>query len=305
MSDPRVANEIARDASGEQPQYVVRFGALRTLGVMNSRQSYRYGDEVVARTNRGTEIGTVLCEATPVAFEAMEEPTKGRIIRRISKDDLNQRERLESGAAKDMATCQRCVDALKLSMELVDTERLLGGERFVVYFLAEGRVDFRQLVRDLAKEFQTRIEMRQIGVRDEAKLLADYGDCGQPICCANFLSKMPPVSMKMAKLQKATLDPSKMSGRCGRLKCCLRYEYDTYEAIAKELPSPGATVLTREGNVKVIAQDLLASQLTVKTEDNRRIIISSEDVLQVVSEQPASTEQKSEQKQSQNHARND
>lgn len=305
MSDSRVANEIARDASGEQPQYVVRFGALRTLGVMNSRQSYRYGDEVVARTNRGTEIGTVLCEATPVAFEAMEEPTKGRIIRRISKDDLNQRERLESGAAKDMATCQRCVDALKLSMELVDTERLLGGERFVVYFLAEGRVDFRQLVRDLAKEFQTRIEMRQIGVRDEAKLLADYGDCGQPICCANFLSKMPPVSMKMAKLQKATLDPSKISGRCGRLKCCLRYEYDTYEAIAKELPSPGATVLTREGNVKVIAQDLLASQLTVKTEDNRRIIISSEDVLQVVSEQPASTEQKSEQKQSQNHARND
>ena len=193
-----------------------------------------------------------------------------------------------------MAVCQRCVDALKLSMELVDTERLLGGERFIVYFLADGRVDFRQLVRDLAKEFQTRIEMRQIGVRDEAKLLADYGDCGQPICCANFLSKMPPVSMKMAKLQKATLDPSKISGRCGRLKCCLRYEYDTYEAIAKELPSPGAHVLTREGNVKVIAQDLLAGQLTVKTEDNRRIIISSGDVLQVIDGQPASADQKSE-----------
>jgi len=296
MSDPRVAHELARDASHEQPQYVVRFGSLRTLGVMNSRQSYRYGDEVVARTDRGTEFGTVLCEATPVAFEAMEEPTKGRIIRRISKDDRTQRERMESGAVKDMAACQRCVDALKLSMELVDTERLLGGERFIVYFLADGRIDFRQLVRDLAKEFQTRIEMRQIGVRDEAKLLADYGDCGQPICCANFLSKMPPVSMKMAKLQKATLDPSKISGRCGRLKCCLRYEYDTYEAIAKELPSPGSHVLTREGSVKVVAQDLLAGQLTVKTEDNRRIIISSEDVLQVVSEQHASTKQKSEQK---------
>ncbi len=296
MSDPRVAHELARDASHEQPQYVVRFGSLRTLGVMNSRQSYRYGDEVVARTDRGTEIGTVLCEATPVAFEAMEEPTKGRIIRRISKEDRTQRERMESGAVKDMAACQRCVDALKLSMELVDTERLLGGERFIVYFLADGRIDFRQLVRDLAKEFQTRIEMRQIGVRDEAKLLADYGDCGQPICCANFLSKMPPVSMKMAKLQKATLDPSKISGRCGRLKCCLRYEYDTYEAIAKELPSPGSHVLTREGSVKVVAQDLLAGQLTVKTEDNRRIIISSEDVLQVVSEQHVSTKQKSEQK---------
>ncbi|MAI35437.1 MAG: signal peptidase [Rubripirellula sp.] len=263
---------------------------------MNSRQSYRYGDEIVARTNRGTEIGTVLCEATPVAFEAMEEPTKGRIIRRMSKEDRTQRQRMESGAAKDMAVCQRCVDALKLSMELVDTERLLGGERFIVYFLADGRIDFRQLVRDLAKEFQTRIEMRQIGVRDEAKLLADYGDCGQPICCANFLSKMPPVSMKMAKLQKATLDPSKISGRCGRLKCCLRYEYDTYEEIANELPSPGTHVLTREGHVKVIAQDLLAGQLTVKTEDNRRIIISSEDVLQVVSQQHASQKQRSEQK---------
>ena len=296
MSDPEVADKISRNAPKEQPQYVVRFGALRTLGVMTSRQSYRYGDEVVARTNRGTEIGTVLCESTPVAFEAMEEPTQGRIIRRLSKDDSSQRQRMESGAAKDIAVCQRCVDALKLSMELVDTERLLGGERFIVYFLADGRVDFRELVRNLAKEFQTRIEMRQIGVRDEAKLLADYGDCGQPICCANFLSKMPPVSMKMAKLQKATLDPSKISGRCGRLKCCLRYEYDTYEAIAKELPSPGSHVLTREGSVKVVAQDLLAGQLTVKTEDNRRIIISSEDVLQVVSEQHASTKQKSEQK---------
>jgi len=295
MSDPEVADKISRNAPKEQPQYVVRFGALRTLGVMTSRQSYRYGDEVVARTNRGTEIGTVLCEATPVAFEAMEEPTQGRIIRRLSKDDSSQRQRMESGASKDIAVCQRCVDALKLSMELVDTERLLGGERFIVYFLADGRVDFRELVRNLAKEFQTRIEMRQIGVRDEAKLLADYGDCGQPICCANFLSKMPPVSMKMAKLQKATLDPSKISGRCGRLKCCLRYEYDTYEAIAKELPSPGSIVLTRDGSVKVIAQDLLAGQLTVKTEDNRRIIISSDDVLRVISEQQEPAKQKSEQ----------
>ncbi|MDB4353232.1 regulatory iron-sulfur-containing complex subunit RicT [bacterium] len=269
---------------------------MRTLGVMSSRQSYRYGDEVVARTDRGTEIGTVLCEATPVAFEAMEEPTQGRIIRELNKNDRSQQQRMESQTAKDIAVCQRSVDALKLSMELVDTERLLGGERFIVYFLADGRIDFRQLVRNLAKEFQTRIEMRQIGVRDEAKLLADYGDCGQPICCANFLSKMPPVSMKMAKLQKATLDPSKISGRCGRLKCCLRYEYDTYEAIAKELPSPGSSVLTREGSVKVIAQDLLAGQLTVKTEDNRRIIISSGDVLQVISQPQEPAKRKSEQK---------
>ena len=109
-------------------------------------------------------------------------------------------------------------------MQLVDLEHLFGGERVVIYYLSDDRVDFRELVKALAGEFQTRIEMRQIGVRDEAKLLADYGDCGQPVCCGTFLSEMPPVSMKMAKVQKATLDPTKISGRCGRLKCCLRYE---------------------------------------------------------------------------------
>jgi cell fate regulator YaaT (PSP1 superfamily) len=263
------------------PEYVVRFGAMRTLGVMTSRQAYRYGDEVVARTTRGTEIGTVLCEATPAALDSMAEPTEGRIVRRLSEDDRVQWRHLEEMTADDLKVCAACVDALKLDMELVDCERILGGERFVVFFLADSRVDFRQLVRDLAKQFQTRIEMRQIGVRDEAKLLADYGDCGQPICCANFLTKMPPVSMKMAKLQKATLDPSKISGRCGRLKCCLRYEYDTYEALSRELPPPGSLVLTRDGNVTVIAQDILSQQLTVRTEDNRRIMMHGDDVISV------------------------
>ena len=129
---------------------------------------------------------------------------------------------------------------LGLPMQLVDVEHLFGGERIVVYYLAEGRVNFRELVRTLAGEFQTRIEMRQIGVRDEAKLLADYGDCGKPVCCNTHLAVMPPVSMKMAKLQKATLDPTKISGRCGRLKCCLRYEFDTYEQYSREMPSLGS-----------------------------------------------------------------
>ena len=254
---------------------------MRTLGVMSSRQGYRYGDEVVAKTTRGTEIGTVLCEATPTAMDSMTEPTEGRIVRRLTEDDRTQWRHFQGMTGEDLKACTQCIEALGLQMELVDIERILGGERLVIYFIADGRIDFRQLVRDLAKQFQTRIEMRQIGVRDEAKLLADYGDCGQPICCATFLSKMPPVSMKMAKLQKATLDPSKISGRCGRLKCCLRYEYDTYEALSRELPSPGSVVLTREGQVTVIAQDILSQQLTVKTDDNRRIMIHGDDVLSV------------------------
>jgi cell fate regulator YaaT (PSP1 superfamily) len=141
-------------------------------------------------------------------------------------------------------------------------------------------------VKSLANEFQTRIEMRQIGVRDEAKLLADYGDCGKPVCCNTHLSEMPPVSMKMAKLQRATLDPSKISGRCGRLKCCLRYEYDTYVDLQRELPPIGADIITNTGRARVLAQEILAGQVLIETEDMRRIVIDAADVLTVIKREP-------------------
>src|SRR5205807_2379234 len=156
---------------------------------------------------------------------------------------------------------------------LVDVEHLFGGERVIFYYLAEQRVDFRELVKALAKRCKTRIEMRQIGVRDEAKLLADYGDCGKPVCCNTHLREMPPVSMKMAKIQKATLDPTKISGRCGRLKCCLRYEYDIYEDLQREMPPIGSDIVTTSGRARVLAQEILAQQLHVAMEDNRRILI--------------------------------
>lgn len=279
--DPTATTDAATAESSGKLEYVVRCGAMRRLGVMTAHRAYRYGDEVVVRSSRGTEIGTVLCEATPAALDYMEEPTEGHILRALGEEDRRQWQYLGAKTAEDMATCQRCVDRLQLEMELVDVERLLGGELVVVYFLAEKRVDFRQLVRDLAKEFQTRIEMRQIGVRDEAKLLADYGDCGRPICCANHLSKMPPVSMKMAKLQKATLDPTKISGRCGRLKCCLRYEFETYESLSEQLAPVGSQIVTRDGTATVLAQDILSQQLMVKTEDNRRVLIAGGDVLTI------------------------
>jgi cell fate regulator YaaT (PSP1 superfamily) len=124
--------------------------------------------------------------------------------------------------------------------------------------------------------------MRQVGVRDEAKLLADYGDCGQPVCCNTFLSEMPPVSMKMAKVQKATLDPTKISGRCGRLKCCLRYEYDTYEDLQRDLPPIGSEIVTANGKARVLGQEILAQQLLVQMEDNRRVLIGVAEVLTVI-----------------------
>jgi cell fate regulator YaaT (PSP1 superfamily) len=167
---------------------------------------------------------------------------------------------------------------------------VLGGERIVFFYLAEKRVDFRELVKALAKKFHTRIEMRQIGVRDEAKLLADYGDCGKPVCCNTHLTQMPPVSMKMAKVQRATLDPTKISGRCGRLKCCLRYEYDTYQEIRRELPAVGNMVVTKQGQGKVLRQEILARKLLIQYEDQRRIIVDESEIVTVVKRsKPAET----------------
>ncbi len=223
-------------------KYVVRYGAMRALGVLSPRGNdrFRRGDKVIARTNRGLETGDVLAVASDEVLGRLRDAPHGQILRAMTSEDANELAHIKSNERDEFETCQRHVRQLGLSMQLVDIEHLFGGERIVVYYLAEQRVDFRELVKRLASEFQTRIEMRQIGVRDEAKLLADYGDCGQPVCCGSHLTEMPPVSMKMAKVQKATLDPTKISGRCGRLKCCLRYEYPSYVAMQKELPAVGA-----------------------------------------------------------------
>jgi cell fate regulator YaaT (PSP1 superfamily) len=265
-------------------RYVVRYGVMRSLGVFTTGRgdTYGRGDRVIARTDRGLESGEILCEATDALVEKMTDPRRGQVLRAMSADDERDAQRLSEQQAREFELCRERITALTLPMELVDVEHLFGGERIVIYYLSENRVDFRDLVKVLASEFQTRIEMRQIGVRDEAKLLADYGDCGKPVCCNTHLSEMPPVSMKMAKLQKATLDPTKISGRCGRLKCCLRYEYDTYEDLQKELPPIGADVLTRDGKMRVLAQEILAGQLLVETEDRRRVLINAGDVMSIV-----------------------
>ena len=246
-------------------RYVVRCGIMRMLGVFSPRDGdeFKRGDRVIARTNRGLEVGEVLCEATDGALAQLQDPSSGQILRRMTPEDENELAHMLSDETKEFDRCRRIIEKSDLQMQLVDVEHVFGGERIVVYYLAEGRVDFRELVKLLAAEFQTRIEMRQIGVRDEAKLLADYGDCGKPVCCNTHLSQMPPVSMKMAKLQKATLDPTKISGRCGRLKCCLRYEYETYVDLQKELPAIGSEVETREGRVRVLNHHVLAQQVLV------------------------------------------
>lgn len=266
------------------PKYVVRHGVMRHLGVFATRgsDSYARGAQVIARTSRGLEVGEVLCEATEHAVASMDNPKNGQILREQNHDDVGELRRLLEQQEDEHKQCANHIAELDLPMRLVDVEHIYGGERVVVYYLADDRVDFRQLVKNLAHEFQTRIEMKQIGVRDEAKLLADYGDCGKPVCCNTHLSEMPPVSMRMAKLQKATLDPSKISGRCGRLKCCLRYEYETYQQLQKDLPPVGSEIITNKGRARVLAQEILASQLLIETEDMRRLTIDGADVLTVL-----------------------
>ena len=266
------------------PKYVVRHGVMRHLGVFSTRGKDEYvrGAQVIARTSRGLEVGEVLCEANEHALANMQDPKTGQILREQDDEDEGELRRLLEQQQGEHKTCADRIRELGLDMRLVDVEHVYGGERIIVYYLAEERVDFRQLVKNLASEFQTRIEMRQIGVRDEAKLLADYGDCGKPVCCNTHLSEMPPVSMRMAKLQKATLDPNKISGRCGRLKCCLRYEYETYQDLQKDLPPVGSEIITGEGKAKVLAQEILASKLLVQTEDMRRVMIDGADVLTVL-----------------------
>jgi cell fate regulator YaaT (PSP1 superfamily) len=263
------------------PKYIIRYGAMRILGIFDppGEQALSRWTAVIVRTDRGLEAGEVLCEATPAAVGGLTDPPQGQVLRRMTPEDAHELRRLHEQEREEFKVCQRCIEQSGLEMELVDVEHLFGGERIVVYYLAEGRVDFRELVRTLAAEFQTRIEMRQIGVRDEAKLMADFGDCGKEVCCNSHLVAMPPVSMKMAKLQKATLDPTKISGRCGRLKCCLRYEYDVYEQLQRELPPIGSRVATGDGRVRIVGHEILSSQLLVETEARVRKYIHVSEVL--------------------------
>jgi cell fate regulator YaaT (PSP1 superfamily) len=274
------------DTPVEELSYVVRYGVTRILGEFTARGlgTLARGASVIVRSDRGHEWGTVLTTATEQTRAYLGSPeSHGRIIRLPTVEDEVQRDRLAHAEKEAFAGCLELIRERNMQMQLIDAEQVIGGERLIFYYVSEQRVDFRDLVKGLAKKFHVRIEMRQIGIRDEAKLLADYGDCGQPVCCNTFLREMPPVSMKMAKLQKATLDPSKISGRCGRLKCCLRYEYDTYEEHRKEMPPIGATVVTRQGTGRVVGLELLAQKMLISYEGQRQVMTDVKEVLTVVS----------------------
>jgi len=211
-------------------RYIVHYGAMQLLGVFSHADLVlRHGSRIIVKTPRGQEVGIVRCEATPETLAKLDGGfIEDRIIRPMTETDEIENRKLQQDEQAMLECCKRIVQESGIVMELVRVERLFNGERIIVYYTAEGRVDFRELVKLLAAEFQLRVEMRQISVREKMKLLAQIGDCGREICCGCYLHETPIVTIRMAKSQRVALDPSKISGHCGRLKCCLSYEYGGY-----------------------------------------------------------------------------
>ena len=225
----------------------------------------RQGDRVIVETARGVECGEVAMVNRRVEEASLPQPLK-KIIRAATKEDLA---RLAENAAKEkhaFQVCCRKIEAHKLEMKLVDVEYTFDSAKLLFYFTADGRVDFRELVKDLASVFRTRIELRQIGVRDEAKMLGGLGICGRPFCCSSFLGGFQPVSIKMAKEQGLSLNPVKISGTCGRLMCCLKYEQEAYSELLRITPPVGSLVSTPEGRGAVTEVNLLTGVLQVRLE---------------------------------------
>ncbi len=223
------------------------------------------GDRVIVETARGIECGEVALENRDVSEDEIMHPLKP-IIRLACEDDIKIAEQNRKKEAEAFSVCEKKIEELGLDMKLVGVECTFDGSKMLFYFTADGRVDFRELVKNLAYVYRTRIEMRQIGVRDESKMLGGFGICGRPFCCSQFLGDFHPVSIKMAKEQGLSLNPGKISGTCGRLMCCLKYEQDSYEHLLRVTPKVGAIVKTPEGNGTVIENNLLTGMLKVTLE---------------------------------------
>lgn len=290
-----------------EKKMLVRYGKTNIIGwfVHEEKNMPKAESKVMIKTERGLEIGEVVGRFCykGCAFKKSEEAlvdyygvgqaespvgAGGRFVRYATEQDLNDEHHINVGAKEELARCKHFINELNLPMKLVDIEHIFGGERIIYYFTSESRIDFRELVKRLAKEYQTRIEMRQVGSRDAAKIKADIEVCGQPCCCQRFLKILKPVNMKMAKLQKATLDPAKISGYCGRLKCCLRYEDHTYRDLARKLPRKKSRVKTSQGEGIVIDAQVLTQLVTIRTDDGTVFAVPIEEVeiLQMPSRQP-------------------
>ena len=223
-------------------------------------------DNVIVETTMGEEIGIVVIPKREIKEEKLTTPLK-KVIRVANKNDLDSLEKYKKKEPEALKICKEKIKKYKLDMNLIDVEYKFDGSKILFYFTADGRIDFRELVKDLASVFRTRIELRQIGVRDEVKRIGGNGVCGRELCCCTFLNNFETVSIKMAKEQNIALNPSKISGNCGRLMCCLKYEQDVYSEKLSRLPKVGAIVKTEAGEGTVEGVEVLKEVLKVKIKD--------------------------------------
>ena len=224
---------------------------------------FKNGDSVIVETARGVECGMIAIPNKQVSDDNIVHPLK-KIIRMANDDDFKRIESNRKKEKKAFAVCSKKIVEHGLDMKLVDVEYTFDNNKILFYFTADGRVDFRSLVKELASIFRTRIELRQIGVRDEAKMLGGLGVCGRPLCCNSYLGEFQPVSIKMAKEQGLSLSPVKISGTCGRLMCCLKYEQEAYTELLKKIPKVGAIVMTSNGEGVVIEANPISRMLKVR-----------------------------------------
>jgi len=239
--------------------------------------SLEAGESVIVDTEKGMALGKVLSPPHEKERRLLLK-TPRKVIRKAAPEDLEQ---LEKNKQLEKDAFQFCLQKVKekgLNMKLVKTEMLLDRSKMLFYFTAEKRVDFRELVRDLAAEFKMRIEMRQIGVRDEAKMVCGLGCCGRELCCASYLNRFDLVSVKMAKEQNLALNPTKISGICGRLMCCLAFEYQTYQELKRDLPKVGKHIVTKSGKGKIIRQNVLNQTVTVELEEGGEITLHESEI---------------------------
>ena len=237
------------------------------------------GDRVVVNTELGKALGVVCVEPRNPDDKSPERPLK-KVHRIANEKDIEKYEKNCEMEKEIYSFCYENIKNRSLSMCLVAAERLFDGSKVMIYFTADGRVDFRELIKELVQKFHTRIEMRQIGVRHKAKMIGGLGPCGRYLCCSSSMGNFEPVSIKMAKKQNLSLNPAKISGMCGRLMCCLSYEYDYYNGIVKDIPKVGKEVNTARGKGKVIRQNVLKGYLTILMDSDEEVDISYDDLIE-------------------------
>jgi cell fate regulator YaaT (PSP1 superfamily) len=272
-------NSILPKKNPKTPSFLIGVrieGAPKSSLYDPGKQNFRVGTQVVVESDNGAQTGIIASNKIPNITNT--ENKVPRILRTFNKNDLQTQTRKKQTEQRAKELCQQIINKLKIKMNLSRVNHILQEKKIVFFFTAEGRVDFRQLIKELVSNLKQRIEMKQMGVRDEARAIKGYGVCGETLCCSTFLKEFTPVTIRMAKDQGLALNPSKISGACGRLMCCLQYEHQTYKELSQSMPKLGENVQTPEGLGKVIQNNIIKQTVLVRLEDESILTYSIEEL---------------------------